>query len=78
VLSGVGRSLRRTDHSARGVLPTVARRVCDLENLVNEEAIAHVGLQRHIKKYVRLQLISECFETFSVLCISSFLNHFYC
>jgi hypothetical protein len=28
----------------------VARRVCDLENLVNHEAIARVGLQRHIKK----------------------------
>jgi hypothetical protein len=28
----------------------MARRVCDLENLVNEEAIARVGLQRHIKK----------------------------
>jgi hypothetical protein len=27
--------------------------VCDLENLVNEEAIARVGLQRHVggKKY---------------------------
>jgi hypothetical protein len=28
----------------------VARRVCDLENLVNEEAIARVGLQRHVKE----------------------------
>jgi hypothetical protein len=28
----------------------VARRVCDLENFVNEEAIARVGLQRHVKK----------------------------
>jgi hypothetical protein len=42
--------VRRADHSSRGVLPTVARRVCDLENLVNEEAIARVGLQRHMKK----------------------------
>jgi hypothetical protein len=24
--------------------------MCDLENLVNEEAIAHVGLQRHVEK----------------------------
>jgi hypothetical protein len=46
-----GRSiLRRTDLLLRGVLPTVARRVCDLENLVNEEAIARVGLQRHLGK----------------------------
>jgi hypothetical protein len=28
----------------------VARRVRDLENLVNGEAIARVGLQRHMKK----------------------------
>jgi hypothetical protein len=42
--------MRRTDYSPRGILPTVARRVCDLENLVNEEAIAHVGMQRHVKK----------------------------
>jgi hypothetical protein len=28
----------------------VARRVCGLENHVNEEAIAGVGLQRHLKK----------------------------
>jgi hypothetical protein len=41
--------VRRTDHSSTGVLLTVARRVCDLENLVNEEAIARVGLQRHEK-----------------------------
>jgi hypothetical protein len=26
--------------------------VCDLENLVNEEAIARVGLQRHMKKKI--------------------------
>jgi hypothetical protein len=26
--------------------------VCDLENLVNEEAIARVGLQRHMKKII--------------------------
>jgi hypothetical protein len=28
----------------------LARRVCDLENLVNEEAVALVGLQRHTKR----------------------------
>jgi hypothetical protein len=41
--------MRRTDHSSRGVLPAVARRVRDLENLVNEEAVARVGLQHHVK-----------------------------
>jgi hypothetical protein len=44
--------MRRTDHSSGGVLPTVASRVCDLENLVNEEAIARVGLQCHVKKKI--------------------------
>jgi hypothetical protein len=28
--------------------------VCDLENLVNEEAIARDGLQRHIKKKYKM------------------------
>jgi hypothetical protein len=55
-------SLRRADHSSRGVLPTVARRVCvcDLENLVNEEAIARVGPQRHIKKILGLDYKVHC------------------
>ena len=40
-------SLRQADHSSRGVLRNVVRRaVCDLENLVNEEALAHWGLSR--------------------------------
>jgi hypothetical protein len=34
----------------------VARRVCDLENLVNEEAIARVGLQRHVKKVYSMDI----------------------
>ena len=36
-------SLRRTDHSSRGVLPTVVRRWVWSRNLVNEEAQAHWG-----------------------------------
>jgi hypothetical protein len=36
----------------------VARRVCDLENLVNEEAIARVGLQRHVKKKKQIDVFS--------------------
>jgi len=36
------RSVQRTDHSSRGVLPTVACRVWS-KNLVNEEALAHWG-----------------------------------
>jgi hypothetical protein len=49
--------VRRTDHLPRGVLPTVARRVCDLENLVSEEAIARVGLQRHVKQMLMTGII---------------------
>jgi len=36
-----------TDHSSRGVLPTVVRRCVWSRNLVNEEAMAHWGLWRH-------------------------------
>jgi len=46
VLSGRG-SLRRTDHSSRGVLPNVMRRCVWSRNLKNEEAMARVGPQRH-------------------------------
>jgi len=44
------RSLRRADHSSRGVLPTVVCRFVWSRNLVNEEALARVGPQRHRKK----------------------------
>jgi hypothetical protein len=57
---------QRTDHSSRGVLPTVARRVWDLENLVNEEAIARVGLQRHVKKKSNIRVVED-----SVCCSES-------
>jgi hypothetical protein len=38
------RTLRRADHSSRGVLPTVVCRCVWSRNLVNEEALAHWGL----------------------------------
>jgi len=38
------RSLRRADHSSRGVLPTAVSRCAWSGNLVNEEALAHWGL----------------------------------
>jgi hypothetical protein len=48
VLCVVGyRSLRRADHSFRGVLLTVARRCVCSRNLANEEAIARAGLQSY-------------------------------
>jgi len=40
----------RADHSSRGVLPTVMRRCMWSRNLMNEEAMAHWGLSRKIKK----------------------------
>ena len=43
-------SLRRSDHSSRGVLPTVMRRCVGSRNLKNEEAIARIGPQRHREK----------------------------
>jgi len=44
------RSLRRADHSSRGVLPTVVRRCVWSRNLVNEETLAHWGLSRQKKE----------------------------
>jgi len=40
------RSLRRADHSSRGVLPTVVYRCVWSRNLVNEEALVQCGLSR--------------------------------
>jgi hypothetical protein len=44
------RSLRRADHSSRGVLPTAVRRCVWYRNLVNKEDPAHWGLLRARKK----------------------------
>jgi hypothetical protein len=41
--------VRRADHSSRGALPTVMRRVWS-RNLMNEETWAPVGAQRRKKK----------------------------
>ena len=40
-------SLRRADHSSRGIPPTVVRRCVLSRNLKNEEAMARAGPQRH-------------------------------
>jgi len=45
-------SLRWADHSSRGILPNVVRRCEWSRNLINEESMARVGLQRHKKKIV--------------------------
>ena len=46
----VVRSLRRADHSPRGVIPTVVYRCVWSRNLKGEEAMARAGPQRHEKK----------------------------
>jgi len=43
------RSMRRADHSFRGVLPTVVRRCVWSRNLMNEGAVARIGPQRQKK-----------------------------
>jgi hypothetical protein len=45
------RSLRRTGHSSRGVLPTGRVVVCDQEISCDEEALARAGLQCQKEKY---------------------------
>ena len=51
VLCGVRyRSLRRANHSSRGILPIVVRRCVWSTNLVNDEALAYWGLLHQKKK----------------------------
>jgi hypothetical protein len=45
------KSLRRADHSSRGILRIVARRCMWSRNLVNEEVIVRAGLQSQRKKH---------------------------
>jgi len=56
------RSLRRADHSSRGVLQTVVRRCVWSKNLANEEAMAHWGLLRRkqmSKVRISLDIVNE-------------------
>jgi len=54
-------SLRRADHSSRGVLPTVVRRCVWSRNLKSEEAMAGVWPQLHREKKNILTAISKCY-----------------
>ena len=60
-------SLRRADHSSRGVLPIVVRRCVWSRNLKNEEAMTRVGSQRH-SKYIYIYIYIYVFTFKS--CIS--------
>ena len=62
--------LRRADHSSRGVLPTVARHCVWSRNLVNEEAMARVGLLRKIKK--------DIYEPAMVIIITKLMRSYAC
>jgi hypothetical protein len=53
-------SLRRADHSSKGVLPTVVRRCVWSRNLKNEEAMTALGRSATAKK--NSTLYSQCFE----------------
>jgi hypothetical protein len=55
------RSLRRADHSSRGVLPTVVRRCVWSRNLVNEEALAQWGRLR--QKQTKILSINQWSRT---------------
>ena len=57
-------SLRRADHSSRGVLPTVVCRCVWCRNLLNEEAMAHLWLSRQI------DLMDVLLYSFTVMTIS--------
>jgi hypothetical protein len=45
-------SLRRADHSSRGVLPAVVRRCVWYRNLITEDALAHWGLLHQNKQTI--------------------------
>jgi hypothetical protein len=71
-------SLRRADHSSRGVLPTVVRRCVWFRNLVNEETLAHWGLlrQKRTKHTLACWLLHICrVETCRSLRISCIVYH---
>ena len=51
------KSLRRADHSPRGVLPSVVCRCVWPRNFKNDEVIAHIRPQRHRKKNILHMII---------------------
>ena len=69
------RSLRRTDHSSREVLPIVARRCLWSRNLKNEEAMARVGPQRHRK--IKAVMCQTCGNYDAVLWYPALPNYPY-
>jgi hypothetical protein len=72
------RTLRRTDHSSREVLPTAMHHCVWSRNLKNEEALAHVGLQRHRgwkkKKHACIHTYVRTAPKLYYLVITSYIN----
>jgi hypothetical protein len=58
------RTLRRADHSSRGVLPNVVRRCLWSSNVVNEEGLAQWGLLCQKEKRNRNKLSWVVFSLF--------------
>jgi len=55
-------SLRRADHSSRGVLPTVVRRYVWSRNIKNKETMNRVGQQQHGKRKSTFQVHNLRFQ----------------
>jgi len=73
------RSLRRADHSSRGVLPTVVQRCVWSRNLVTEESLAQWGLLLQIKTiYIYIYLYIYIYKkTGVVLYMRYYFGNFY-
>ena len=64
------RSLRRADHSSRGAISTVVRMCVWSRNLVNEEAVAHLGLLRQKQTKQGIKATKFIFKPFSAATLS--------
>ena len=64
------RSLRRADHSSKGVLPTVMSQCVWSRNLVNEEAMAHWGLSGHKQTNIVLECVVKCGKGAVTSCVN--------
>ena len=62
------RSLRQSNHSSRGVQPTVVCRYVWSRNLKNEETVARVGPQRRKKIFQFANLMNRLLLSAVVLC----------
>jgi hypothetical protein len=59
--------MQRADHSSKGVIPTVVRRVWSI-NLVNQEALAHWGLSRQKQTNKQTRVSAPPHQIYSSAC----------